>query len=145
MTLVFVSRDLTKLPVAKEAALLSNVVASMLDDEQCDDNEVPVSNVSDAVLRKVVDFLEYHAHSPMSRLPRPLPDTDLTKCVSPSWYASFALALDADTIQEVAMAANFLDIPPLLDLACATIATTLKDKTVEELCAFFSLPLPVSQ
>lgn len=143
MSLVLVSSESTTLPITKEAARVSNLIASMLDDGQCEDNEIPVLNQSHEVLQKVVEFAEYYAHNtPMVALSRPLPYTDLNKCVRPEWYAQFVLNMDAVMLQHVAMAANFLDMPPLLDLTCGAIAASLSDKSVDELCEFFSLPRP---
>ena len=48
------------------------------------------------------------------------------------WYASF-VEIDQDTLFELIMAANYLDIKQLLDLACAKVASQIKNKSVKEI------------
>ena len=40
---------------------------------------------------------------------------------------------------EVTMAANYLDVKPLLELCCAKVASLIKGKSVEETRQFFNL------
>ena len=63
---------------------------------------------------------------------QPLKDSDLTKLVQ-SFYATFILNLDHDSVFHLTLAANYLDIRPLLDLCCAKIASLIKGKTPEEI------------
>lgn len=41
------------------------------------------------------------------------------------WYAEF-VNMDQDMLFDVILAANYMDIKPLLDLTCATVASMLK-------------------
>ena len=41
--------------------------------------------------------------------------------------------MDKDTLFNLTLAANYLDIKPLLDLCCARIASFIKNKTPEEI------------
>lgn len=45
------------------------------------------------------------------------------------------MGTDNDTLYNLTLAANYLDIPPLLDLCSARIASFIKDKTVEQIRA----------
>ena len=40
---------------------------------------------------------------------------------------------------QLILAANYLDIKPLLDLTCAKIASMMKDKTTEEMRQIFNI------
>lgn len=48
------------------------------------------------------------------------------------WYAHF-VAVDQQTVIELACAAHHMDIKPLVSLTCATIASLIKGKTPEEI------------
>ena len=43
------------------------------------------------------------------------------------------MSTDNDTLYHLTLAANYLDISPLLDLCSARIASFIKDKTVEQI------------
>ncbi len=49
------------------------------------------------------------------------------------YYAEFITSLDKDTLFNLTLAANYLDIKPLLELCCARIASFIKNKTPEEI------------
>ena len=52
--------------------------------------------------------------------------------VVPPWDADF-IDVECERISELILAANYLDISGLLDLACAKIASLIKGKTPEEI------------
>ena len=47
--------------------------------------------------------------------------------------------VDQTTLFELILAANFLDIPPLLDLTCKTVANMIKGRTTEEIRNAFDI------
>jgi len=54
------------------------------------------------------------------------------------WYASF-VDIDQEKLFELILAANFMDIKPLLDLTCAAVASLIKGKTPEEIRKTFNI------
>ena len=54
------------------------------------------------------------------------------------WYAKF-INLEQEVIFELILAANYMDIKPLLDLSCAKIACMIKGKTPEEIRQTFNI------
>lgn len=64
--------------------------------------------------------------------------TDLVECGISEWDAEF-VNLDLDALFEVILAANYLDIKCLLDLACAKVASMIKGRTPEEIRRRFNI------
>jgi S-phase kinase-associated protein 1 len=54
------------------------------------------------------------------------------------WFATF-VAVEQDVLFELILAANFMDIKPLLDLTCASVASMIKGKTPEEIRQTFNI------
>jgi S-phase kinase-associated protein 1 len=54
------------------------------------------------------------------------------------WYANFVY-IDQEKLFELILAANFMDIKPLLDLTCAAVASLIKGKTPEEIRKTFNI------
>ena len=54
------------------------------------------------------------------------------------WYSSFC-AVEQEILFELILAANYMDIKPLLDLTCATVASLIKGKTPEEIRKTFNI------
>ena len=70
---------------------------------------------------------------------QPLPSNDLTKHVD-AWYATFIIdGVDQALLFDLVIAANYLDIKPLLRLASARIAALIKGKSIEEIRQFFKM------
>lgn len=100
--------------------------------------EIPLYNVSHRTFLKVAEFMKQHNEDPMRPIPKPLPD-DGDLRVQP-WYAHYIASLDeGETLYEVLSAANYLDIAPLQELACARIASLIRGKECDELRHIFGL------
>jgi S-phase kinase-associated protein 1 len=64
----------------------------------------------------------------MSEIEKPLKSQNMADVVQ-KWYADF-VDLEQVLLFELILAANYMDIKPLLDLTCATVASMIKGKTV---------------
>ena len=108
--------------------------------EDCDDEdvtEIPLPNVKAAVLRKVIEFCKHHSSEPMTEIEKPLKSAQMAEVVQ-KWYADF-VAVEQVLLFELILAANYMDIKPLLDLTCATVASMMKGKTPEEIRKTFNI------
>ena len=118
---------------------MSELVKSMKDEDGEDDDdeddkatEIPLPNVKSEVLKKVIEFCEHHLEEPMTEIEKPLKSQNMADVVQ-KWYADF-VDLEQVLLFELILAANYMDIKPLLDLTCATVASMIKGKTVRYLC-----------
>ncbi|CAH3133334.1 unnamed protein product [Porites lobata] len=116
-----------------EAAKTSVILGPMVEDlgmGKDDDEPVRLPNVNAAILAKVIKWAEKHKDDP------PPPDDDENKekrtdDIDP-WDQEF-LKVDQGTLFELILAANYLDIKGLQDVACKTVANMIKGKTPEEI------------
>ena len=125
-----ISKEGDSFPVPVTVANMSELVKSMMDEDADEDTnaEIPLPNVKAEVLRKVIEFCEHHLQEPMTEIEKPLKSQNMADVVQ-KWYADF-VDLEQVLLFELILAANYMDIKPLLDLTCATVASMIKGKTV---------------
>mmetsp|Transcript_10215 Transcript_10215/g.18003 ORF Transcript_10215/g.18003 Transcript_10215/m.18003 type:complete len:180 (+) Transcript_10215:179-718(+) len=135
-----VSQEGTKFELNRSTAVMSVLVKEMIDEEEGEDSnpEIPLPNVKSAVLEKVIEFCEVHIEQPMAEIEKPLASANMAEVVS-EWYAKF-IDLEQELIFELILAANYMDIKPLLDLTCAKVASMIKGKSPEEIREHFNIP-----
>lgn len=102
-----------------------------------DDVEIPLPNATSNVLKKILEYCEYHkdelapaSEDESDRIKR---TTDIS-----DWDQRF-LSVDQEMLFEIILAANYLDIRPLLDIGCKTVANMIKGKTPEEIRRTFNI------
>ncbi|XP_051167915.1 S-phase kinase-associated protein 1-like isoform X2 [Leptopilina boulardi] len=123
-----------------EVVKCSITIKNMLENLGEDDDEkeiVPLINVNSAILKKIIQWATYHKENPI-----PLVDDDEntekgSDNIS-SWDAEF-LKIDHGTLFELILAANFLDIKELLDIACKSVANMIKGRTPDEIRNVFGI------
>ncbi|KDO29287.1 hypothetical protein SPRG_05824 [Saprolegnia parasitica CBS 223.65] len=137
-----VSQDGDSFEVARDVACVSELVKAMLADDEGDDTvrEIPLPNVKSPVLAKVIEFCNHHHTTPMEEIEKPLKSGDMRDVVS-EWDAAF-VEVEQDTLFELILAANYMDIKSLLDLSCAKVATLIKGKTSDEIRTMFNIEAP---
>jgi S-phase kinase-associated protein 1 len=123
-----------------EVAKASVTIKTMLEDlgiEEDDQEVVPLPNVNSTILKKVVQWAQYHKDDP----PPPGDEEEnrerRTDDIS-QWDQDF-LKVDQGTLFELIQAANYLDIKGLLDVTCKTVANMIKGKTPEEIRKTFNI------
>ena len=119
---------------------MSELVKTMIPeeaDEEEEAQEIPLPNVKSHVLAKVIEFCRRYAEEPMSEIEKPLKSANMHEVVQ-EWYANY-VDVDQELLFELILAANYMDIKPLLDLTCATVASMIKGKTPEEIRKTFNI------
>lgn len=74
--------------------------------------------------RQVIEFCKHYKEDPMNEIEKPLKSANMHDVVQ-EWYAKF-VEVQQETLFELILAANYMDIKPLLDLTCATVASMIK-------------------
>jgi S-phase kinase-associated protein 1 len=117
---------------------MSELVKSMMEEDGDEDvAEIPLPNVKGAVLQKVIEFCTHHKDEPMTEIEKPLKSQNMADVVQ-KWYADY-VDVEQVVLFELILAANYMDIKPLLDLTCATVASMIKGKTPEEIRTTFNI------
>eukprot|EP00588_Corethron_pennatum_P014043 CAMPEP_0194282918 /NCGR_PEP_ID=MMETSP0169-20130528/24249_1 /TAXON_ID=218684 /ORGANISM="Corethron pennatum, Strain L29A3" /LENGTH=169 /DNA_ID=CAMNT_0039028385 /DNA_START=14 /DNA_END=523 /DNA_ORIENTATION=- len=126
------------------AAKISSLVANVLNDgageDNDDDNEIPLPLVRADILRKVVEFCEHYEADPMEEITTPLRSSDMSDLVQ-EWYAEYIdpLKHDLRVLFDLLLAANFMEVGPLLELGCAAVASLMRGRTAEEIRLTFNI------
>lgn len=135
--LKLVSSDGIEKEVARDVAERSILIKNMLEDCGEIDQAIPIPNVNGSVLTKVIEWCEHHKNDPA---PTADDETDSRKKSTDieEWDQKF-MQVDQEMLFEIILAANYLDIKPLLDVGCKTVANMIKGKSPEEIRKTFNI------
>ncbi|KAK9766777.1 hypothetical protein K7432_003883 [Basidiobolus ranarum] len=129
------SSDSQLFRVDKEVAKHSLLIGNMLEDIGEIEQPIPLPNVTGEVLKKVLEFCEYHKNDVCEEITE-WEDTGVSEI--DDWDREFA-AVDSELLFAIVMAANYLDIKSLLEVGCKTVANVIKGKTPEQIREIFKL------
>lgn len=110
-----------------DVAEKSVLIKGLIDDSGTED-EIPLPNVKKPILERVVTFCEHLKNHQPPEIEKPLRSTDMSVVVD-QWHSDY-INLEQEELFELIMASNYLDIKPLLELACAKVASMIKNKSV---------------
>lgn len=139
--------------IAEQSVLLKNMLEDV---GELEDFPIPLPNVTGPILQKVIEWCTHHRndlapassdpasqHAPASGQPNPNSGTQASASGTAAgsalhtsgrgtgsddideWDQEFC-KVDQGTLFELILAANYLDIKPLLDLTCKTVANMIK-------------------
>lgn len=114
--------------VEKAAAFRSITIKHMVEDTGLNIH-VPVPMVESSILVKVIEYLKYHQRAEEETIPED---------EQQRWDKDY-LKVDDATLFSTILAANYLDIKPLLDLTCKAVADEIKGKSPEEIRVRFNI------
>lgn len=109
--------------LANQSEMIKNLILDMEDD--VDEFVVPVLNVTGLVLAKVIQYWKQHAEAN---------DRDRLDALDKAF-----VDMHKELLFQVLIAVNFLESRQLLNLLSKTIADNIKDMSVEEVRAYFSI------
>lgn len=132
--IVLKSSDNKIFEVDEAVARQSQTIAHMIEDD-CVDNGVPLANITGKTLAKVVEYCKKHLV-----VPDAVADPFFSSVVElREWDVDFVNEMDQSMLLDICQAADYLNIPKLLELACKGVAEIIKGKTPEEMRAIFGI------
>uniref|UniRef100_A0A6U3WK45 Uncharacterized protein n=1 Tax=Ditylum brightwellii TaxID=49249 RepID=A0A6U3WK45_9STRA len=134
-----VSKEGDSFEVPISVAKLSKLVETTIDEDADEDEtqEIPLPNVKATVLSKVIDFCKHYKQEPMTQITTPLKSSKIEEIVQ-KWYADF-VKVEQVLLFELVIAANFMDIKPLLDLTCLAVSVMIKGKSADDIRKIFNI------
>jgi hypothetical protein len=163
--ITLVTEDGQRVLLERKSAQQIGILKTMLNSPS---NIFPVPAVKSTILTKVVEFLDQHADDPIASPPKQptvssddddeddnadvstltldSPGSSDDEYIYEDYLASVTpwdqrfLDIDLPTLIELTKAANYLNVPILLDLCCRTIARQMTGLKAEELRKKFNLP-----
>ncbi|VDO31454.1 unnamed protein product, partial [Haemonchus placei] len=130
-----VTKDDCVFHVSRDVIHMSKTINTMISDLGVDSSDpIPICNVNGVTMKKVLDWCAYHKNDP------PLADDKSKTGTSEisAWDKQF-FSVDQETVFELILAANYLDISGLLDVACRVVANMINGKTPEEIRRTFNI------
>ncbi|KAH0470970.1 hypothetical protein IEQ34_000693 [Dendrobium chrysotoxum] len=116
--------DGKKVVVEEEVAMMSETIRHIIEDN-CAKNVIPISNVTSSVLSYVFHYCKNHLESSNT--------DDLEE------FDNEFVDVDVNTLYDLLIAANYLNVKDLLDLVCQKVANLIRGKSPEEIRLTFNI------
>ncbi|KAG6013073.1 E3 ubiquitin ligase complex SCF subunit scon-3 [Claviceps lovelessii] len=123
--------------VIERSMLIKTMLDDLGDESISPTNAIPIPNVNEAVLRKVIEWCEHHRNDPPQAQDDESDGRRRTTDIE-EWDQKF-MQVDQEMLFEIILASNYLDIKPLLDVGCKTVANMIKGKSPEEIRKTFNI------
>uniref|UniRef100_A0A803LSS2 SKP1-like protein n=1 Tax=Chenopodium quinoa TaxID=63459 RepID=A0A803LSS2_CHEQI len=108
--------------------MLSQTIKHMIEDLDDINSPIPVSIVPGKVLSKVIEYCKKHATE----------DSDSDEQLK-QWDKEYANNMDLNTLYNLLLASNYMEIKGLLELLTQCVADMIKGKLPEEIRAHFNI------
>ncbi|OMO85395.1 SKP1 component [Corchorus capsularis] len=128
--IILKSSDGETFELEEAVAMESQTIKNMIEDG-CADSEIPLPNVTSETLAKVIEYCKKHVEAAADQEKKPEDDMK-------AWDTEF-MKVDQNTLFDLILAANYLNIKGLLDLTCKTVADMMKGKSPEETRRIFHI------
>jgi S-phase kinase-associated protein 1 len=132
--IALISIEGTRFELTRKQALLSKLIETALSNDT-KTTEIPVSNkYTDVHISKMVEFLKHHDGEAPAIPEQPLRSKKMSE-VTTEWCANFVdqIGKNRDLIYKVIDIANYFDIPSLLHICCAKVASLIKGEKLENI------------
>ncbi|KAJ9633923.1 hypothetical protein H2201_008596 [Coniosporium apollinis] len=131
------TNDGVNIHVDRQVAERSVLIKNLLEDVPETGESIQLPNVNEAIMRKVIKWCEHHRNDLAepeeddSHMPKTSTDID-------EWDRKF-MQVDQETLFQIILVANYLDIKALLDLGNKTVEDMTKGKSPEEIRKTFNI------
>ncbi|BAT07191.1 SKP1-like protein 5 [Oryza sativa Japonica Group] len=133
--ILLISSDGAKFELSEAAASLSKTLGNMIEDDCATNGAIPLANVASDILAKVVEYCNKHAAATATATAaaKASGEEELSK-----FDAEF-VSVDRKKLFGLINAANFLNMPCLLELTCQRAADLIKDMMPEQVREVFGI------
>ena len=90
------------------------------------------------ILEKVIEFCQHHAGDKPEEDEEKKEEGTSEANIDDPWDQEF-VKVEQGVLFELILAANYMDIKPLMDLSCKTVANMIKGKSTEQLREMFNI------
>ena len=131
--ITLVSNDRAEFVIDKHYAIISKLVAKGVLDEDADTMEIKLPA---KVLGYIVEYMNHvkGVEPDENHISKPLKSNSLTESGATPWESKFVEDVDRHRpdLYDLTLAANYMDIPSLLKLGVAKVASLIKGKSLSE-------------
>lgn len=136
-TLTLISSNKKEFKIELKSALLSKFVATVIEQDPTA-KVLTVPRVDSAMLAFIVSYLDHHKGVEAKTITKPLLSIVMHEVCDDKWDAKFIDDIDGDgktrqQIYDLILAANYMDVRPLLTLCSAKVASLVKGKPLSEI------------
>lgn len=140
---------LVEFTLSKSAARLSSLIGDILEAEGEDTKIIlPLPDIKASILEHIVVYLEYHSNYPVNPISKPLKGP--IKDYISKWDYQFLLErfgkqseetrdIDPKLLNDLIIAANYLNCKSLMELTCATSASIMLALSLEDIRKEFQI------
>lgn len=118
----------------EEDVICQSVTIKHMIEDGCSDGGIPLPNVTAATLAKVIEYCKEHAADD-----DPEKKEDKSAAEAMKKRDEEFIKVDQATLFDLILAANYLNVKSLLDLACQTVADMIKGNTPEQIRQLFNI------
>ena len=140
-SITLLSSDLRQVIISLKSAKGSNFIKNFIEDFP--NETIHFQEIDYDTLIKVKEYLEYHKDKKPKKIPKPLPNKDFKEIID-QWDYDY-INIEPENIFKIMLAANFMDIRPLLNLTCAKIASLIKGKNSMEIRREFGMDKDIDE
>lgn len=128
------SKEGRELTLRKSWANVSSLVRTSLENDSSA-KEIPILGVRHAILALIVEYMKHHKGKEPPIVEKPLRSKKMKDVCKAPWDADFIdrFTEDRQTLYNLILAANYMDIKGLLHLGCAKVASLIKGQPLEKI------------
>lgn len=134
-------------------ALQIGIIRDLMDDSESESDDdsverkIPIPTIPTLLFEKILEYLVLHQNNPAPKIVKPIIGDNLNAVVNDSdqgFINNLPLNGDANVF-DILEAANFLEIPPLVDLCLTKIAIAVRGKTLDQVREDFGIQHPTDE
>lgn len=133
-TLKIVSKDKKEYDVERKHAFISTLIKTSLDTDPSA-TEVPIPGVQSNILTEVIAYMNHHKGVEPPIIEKPLRSKVMKDVCKDPFDADFIdrIGENRQSLYDLILAANYMDIKSLLHLGCAKVASLIKGQPLEKI------------